>query len=280
MIVYFKRGDEKMEENIIDFNSFQKIAKGVLKDIKDFCETNGYRYYLAYGTLLGAVRHNDIIPWDYDIDILMPRPDFERFIRETSENPINDHLHTFSYINERNYYLCFAKVCDTRTKLKITKSRSKIPLGIWVDIFPLDAIPDDPQDQLILRNTCKRLQEKAILPVTLFKTQKEKIVNYFNSLPIVLKGQATYIAEMSKIASERDYESAKIIGSLSMFGEPEKFYVEKEAYDDYVMIPFGDTEYRCPKKYDDLLKKHYGNYLELPPEKDRKIPNIISYYIK
>lgn len=267
-----------MGNNAIDFNSFQQIAKNILKEIKLYCEENGYRYYLAYGTLLGAVRHNDIIPWDYDIDILMPRPDFERFIRETAQKPINRYLHTFSYVNEKNYYLCFAKVCDIRTKLKITRNKTKISFGIWVDIFPLDAIPDDPQEQLKLRNTCKELQRKALIPSTLYKTRKERLLYGVKSLPTLIKGQSHYIAEMSRIASLHDYNSANTIGSLSLFGEPEKFYVEKEAYDDYVMIPFGDTEYRCPKKYDELLKKHYGNYLELPPEQERRIPNIIAYY--
>lgn len=77
---------------------------------------------MAFGTLLGAVRHKDIIPWDYDIDIMMPRPDFNRLLQMTKEQPIAENLTVFSWENERNYYIPFLKVCDNRTRLVITKT--------------------------------------------------------------------------------------------------------------------------------------------------------------
>ena len=115
----------------IEFQEFQQIAKDILKTLTDYLDAHDLRYFLAYGTLLGAVRHHDIIPWDYDIDIQMPRTDFDRFLELSAKEPVAPHLKVFSWNNCKNYYQPFLKICDTRTRLVITKTKHMhLPLGV------------------------------------------------------------------------------------------------------------------------------------------------------
>lgn len=122
-----------------------------LKFIDSVCKENGLIYFAAYGTLLGAIRHKGFIPWDDDIDIYMPRPDFIKFVEV-----INNYEHPYSIrsLNDKDYFHAFAKLSDDRTYLieKQFKSKSR-ELGVYVDIFILDGLPDDiKKHRSILKN--------------------------------------------------------------------------------------------------------------------------------
>jgi len=109
----------------------------ILHDIHCFCEEKGLHYYLAYGTLLGAVRHKGFIPWDDDIDIWLPRPDYDRFLKEYK----SDHFEAIWAGNYPGYPLDFAKVHDTRTRL--VEEGGDGNWGVFVDVFPLDGASDE-----------------------------------------------------------------------------------------------------------------------------------------
>lgn len=268
-----------MAKRKIEFKEFQTIAKNILKDVKYYCEQNGYRYFLAYGTLLGAARHGDMIPWDYDIDIYMPRPDYERFLIETSKKPINNHLKVFSHIVNRNYYLAFAKVCDIRTRLDIEKSNTSIPFGIWVDIFPLDAIPEDANERRNIESIYHRGQLDAYLPATKYDNLKQKVYALPKIAYVLTKGQGNLIKYISREAQKNSYEEALTVGSLSVHESPEKEYFPKEIYGGAVKLNFGDEKYDCPIGYETILARQYGDYMQLPPEEDRQIPTLGAYWI-
>ena len=126
----------------ISFEEAKTIEKDILLDIVDFCDTHGLRYYIAYGTLIGAVRHQGFIPWDDDIDINMPREDYNEFLRT-----YNAERENYRVIDPRSDIArhSFAKVIDVRTVKDEPMINCREPLGIDVDIFPLDGMPDDMQ---------------------------------------------------------------------------------------------------------------------------------------
>ena len=264
---------------LMTFEEQQKVAKNILKEFKNFCEKHGLRYYLSYGTLLGAARHQDIIPWDYDIDVQMPRPDFDRFIEMTAENDICEHMHTFSYKNTKGYYLWFAKICDTRTRLEITKTSSKIPFGMWIDIFPLDAIPDDENVSNQTREKIVSLQKKAAYTVTNNITGKGRIMQIFKCLPYKLKliDCVKHIESAHDIARKLDYEKAKVEGSFSMYGNSANEYLDKSYYMETVKLKFGEESYACPARYDEMLTISYGDYMTPPDEIEE--PRCFAYYV-
>lgn len=262
----------------IAFEEQQNIAKNILKQFKYFCEKNNLRYYLSYGTLLGAVRHNDIIPWDYDIDVLMPRPDFEKFLELTQNEDICGNLHTFSYKNTTDYYLWFAKLCNMDTRLKITRSRSKIPFGIWIDIFPLDAIPNDKNEAQRTREEIIKLQQKALYPYRKDLFGIHRLIQIARLFPYKFKRTSTYLKSAAELAKKYNYEDADTVGSFSMFGNSANEYLDKSYYEDTVMLPFGDEVYCCPARYDEMLTISYGDYMT-PPE-EHETPHSFSYYVK
>lgn len=141
----------------------------ILTRIDKFCTEHNIQYSLAFGTLLGAIRHKGYIPWDDDIDIMMLRSDYNRFISLFYD----EQLRVLSIENESRYILPFAKVVDNNSIL-IEQSTMELPLGIYVDIFPVDNIPDD----ISLRNDFYR---------------KKKILNYLHDIKIL-----TYSSKRSR----------------------------------------------------------------------------------
>ncbi len=130
----------------------------ILVDIDKWCADNSILYSLAFGTLIGAVRHHGFIPWDDDIDIWMPRPDYERFIKEYS----HEYFKVISYHETLGYSLEYAKVHDSRTY--VTEAGVDVGWGLSVDVFPVDGIPD--------RNSGRKLASKVASTRRLLANQR------------------------------------------------------------------------------------------------------------
>jgi len=265
----------------IEFQEFQLIAKGILKVLTDYLDSHNLRYYLAYGTLLGAVRHHDIIPWDYDIDIQMPRPDFDRFLALTAEKPVAPHLKVFSWENCKNYYQPFLKICDTRTRLVITKTKhTHIPLGVWVDIFPMDGASSDMQENLRLQNNGLAWVRKANAAFYVPRNIKETFFQLPARMRGVFKPAADSIRRAVDIAKTFPYDEADYVGTIVSIGsDATQEIAPKSDFSDSVRMPFGEYEYTVPAEYDKILRRQYGDYLQLPPEADQQIPTIGAYWI-
>ena len=131
---------ENMRGEQLSMTEIKEISIHILDVIDAFCKENGIKYVLAGGTLLGAIRHNGFIPWDDDIDITLPRADYERLI--ATFNDCNDDVRIVDYRNTQNYCWPFAKAISTSTTL-IENGIKKCPLGVYVDLFPLDDICGD-----------------------------------------------------------------------------------------------------------------------------------------
>lgn len=116
----------------------QLFALEILKDVHQFCTQNNIKYSLYAGTLLGAIRHQGFIPWDDDIDIVMPREDYNKFCQTYRSERFN----LFNRDNDSSFQLAYARVCDIkRTLYKAVEPCSKKPTGVWIDVFPADGCP-------------------------------------------------------------------------------------------------------------------------------------------
>jgi len=129
---------------IEDINELRQIQMGILDHVHQFCEAHGLRYFLSSGTLIGAVRHQGYIPWDDDIDIYMPREDYEQFLQSYHDD--NGVYRAINPTTESHYYYTFAKVVDQRTRMVETETQG-YEIGVYMDIFPVDYVSDDPQER-------------------------------------------------------------------------------------------------------------------------------------
>ena len=117
----------------MNLGDIQRVSIEILQEIDNFCQKNSIRYSLGYGGLIGAIRHKGCIPWDDDIDIIMPRPDYRRLLNEF--NGYFPELEVYAPELDWNYYAPYANVCDTRTILKEGRNgHRKTELGIKIDI--------------------------------------------------------------------------------------------------------------------------------------------------
>ena len=234
----------------------------ILKDVADFCDENNIRYYLSSGTLIGAIRHKGFIPWDDDVDIDIPRPDYDRFIdlyQKKGKYSICTPL-------DKNSIYFYVKVYDNRTlkyESGINYSKYK-PLGVDIDVFPIDGQPDEKHFETFKMQTNFR----------------NKIFSYFVSANSDLKGKN--IKSMLKIfvcrivgknyfcklyinsAMQYSFENSSLVGFISPYSRYSNRH-RKEVYQDRVKVQFEDGLFWAPIGYDEYLRNIYGNYMQLPP---------------
>ncbi len=274
-----KRPEESAK--IDDIKEIRKILLNTLLYIKDICEENSIRYYLCYGTLLGAVRHHGFIPWDDDIDILMSRDDYGKFLSVSSKT--SDHYMVLGPL-KKGYYYSFAKVVDTNTALYEHGCKEIENMGCFVDIFILDKIPGDYQN--VMRKVRKLLNYKAKINYYAYSFPhiRKNLVqyainayNYFYSQHHDLVAlQKKYIDEISKYKNE----TAEYIYATGAAYKYKSIY-RKEWFDKEVPVEFEGHVFPAPVGYEEILRQLYGDYMQLPPvEKRVSRHDYDAYYIR
>ncbi len=244
----------------IETKEAKKIQLEILDEIVAFCQENNIRYYLAYGTLLGAVRHKGYIPWDDDIDIHMPRPDYERFIT-TFNTPGSRHA-VVTHEQDRRYHVPFAKVYRKGTIVNEFFYKQSV-FGVYVDIFPLDGIKS--KWQAYLCGQCIRFMYIKTMIFCNRQTLKRKMRLAITKLILLPFSSHFILKTMRHIATKHKYEECKHICS---FGSRTalKEILPREVYDKSITVTFEGNEYCAPEGYDKYLTQKYGDYMQLPPK--------------
>ena len=266
----------------LSLKDIQRVSLDILKDVHAFCISNGINYSLASGTMLGAVRHKGFIPWDDDIDIIMPRPDYERFKKSFKSSKGN------VLVTEDESYIAFSRVCDTQ-RTKTGKSLwpwSKKELGLWIDIFPLDAVENDKQkfhDKIQRLESLSTKQIKArnakVCPSMSFgviQNLKQLVKNVIYLNLDIKKINNTIIDE----ATRTHWDDSSVCSQLVCGTSINEFY-SKSLFSKTVLMPFEDSEFCVAEGWDAFLKYNYGDYMKLPPEEDREQhTSFVKFYWK
>lgn len=254
---------------IKDLEEIQNIEMGILDYIHQVCEKIGVKYFLSYGTLLGAVRHKGFIPWDDDMDICLLRDDYEKLQNYLLENP-DEKYELMSYKNNLNYVYSFMKIKDKNTVLEEHAVRINSNMGVYIDIFPIDAY----EENQIFKDKMTKLIKKNQLSSYTFDGVKNKnlgiknIIRYIFVVLFFIKDPTKYakeIDELSKSRSLGDYQKADFLVYKNM----NKNTVDKTLFEDLMLVDFEDRKYYIPKAYDEILKADYGDYMQLPPKEKR-----------
>lgn len=260
---------------ITSLDELKRLELEIMQHIHVFCENAGIKYCLTFGTLLGAVRHKGFIPWDDDIDIYMFRDDYEKFRKQFPEYGQKHNLYIAASDTKPCFPRAFMKVCDGRTKLVEPKYKYSEDIGVFVDIWPLDGAPRNA----LLR---KIHFKKMLLAHRLFYAGIEKD-DYYTGTGVAKQISRVLSNIVGQMRIERYIERI-----AKKYPVEEDGYVECYAakirnfkYSDIVpfhLASFETTQFYIPDNYDKLLKKIYGDYMQLPPENERVPHHVIDTY--
>jgi lipopolysaccharide cholinephosphotransferase len=271
-LFFLEDGSVDME----DILEVQKIAYKLLVEVDRICKKYEIKYFLWAGTLLGTIRHKDFIPWDDDVDIVMFRDDYKRFL-EVAQYELAEGMFLQTNETDVNYPLLFAKVRD-RNSAFVERKLKDIPMnhGVYIDIFPLDYVSDNN----ILRSST------IIIFYILYFVYWSKLV-VFSSVRFnnnnKLKRMITIIAALifpvkaSKIKSMHADICTKLnqneTGFVSILAFPvnlnNRRIFKKEWLDVSIKAEFNEGAFNIPAGYHDILTHFFGDYLKLPPEEKR-----------
>ena len=247
------------------------ILKAIIKVIED----NGLSYFAIGGTCIGAVRHNGFIPWDDDIDIAMPRKDYELFRTKLyKELPAN--LKKLDYDNsERNDFL-FVKIHDTTTTFveNYAKDSPDRYTGAFIDIMAFDGLPLK-NSKRIVRRSQKLLKLNGKIRKTPigyrkqkpFKAMVKSVVSFFFKYNHFSTKWCNMLKKYPFDNSEKVYLSCR--HEKSALAKGKKVVFPYSYFADYASVDFEDIKIRVPIKYDEYLTDDFGDYMQLPPEEKR-----------
>lgn len=255
-----------IEENKAIVKKMQKIVFRIMCDIDDFCRENNIRYYLSGGTCLGAIRHKGFIPWDDDGDLMMPRPDYERFLELFPENCEKKYF-VGSLKTDPAWQRPFSRICDVNSR--ITPRRfTEETMGVFVDIFPIDGLPDGRIRQKChykyikvlnaLRNTSVRTAFREQEGYRLIKNMAQLITNRI--------GPRWFAEKIDKVAAGYPFSSSAEVAAILAIHYWDKETIKRELMETSVGAAFEGREFPIPVGYKQYLKNLYGDYMIIPKD--------------
>jgi len=260
----------------------KKYRVDILKDIAVFCEENNISYYLAFGTLLGAAREKGMIKWDYDIDIMMPRPDYARFLSlyplygnsryRVRDNSIDKKfLNRIAIVEDLQTINCTDRNMDVDNTLK----------RINIEVYPIDGASN-----IFLRykvDITKTKIYEIILKCKNARFDNERSI-YKNIAIYSIKsifhflGEQSILDKISNISLQHKFESSEYCAIVCVGKVGDKTYNNTSIFKEYSYLEYEGEKYRVPKDYDIWLKRKYGNYMFPPQEHEIEKAKKLKYF--
>lgn len=273
---------ETLPQMILDQHALRQaqcIMLYIMKAIHRVCEKHHIRYWLDYGTLLGAIRHDGFIPWDDDMDICMMRDDFNRFC-EIAPHELQEEFFLQTPESDPTFLGMFAKLRLKGTLwVEHTAAIANIAnVGLFIDIFPIDAMPKGSfaqrwtaffYDQML--NGIKDYKSFGKAGKTFGKTLIKRILSPFFSISRIQRLQQRKIQSLQTYTTTSPY-----VSKLCM--DCKRDICERTLFDELVLHPFEDTAFYIPARYEERLRSLFGNYLQLPPEDKRYNKHAVVKY--
>jgi len=263
---------------------FKKVLIDTFRFLIGYLEENNISYFAIGGTALGAIRHHGMIPWDDDVDILIPRKDYDRLCALNKDSLIKEG-YSFISLEDEGYYLPYAKFCNNRTTIWEVKQWPYI-VGAWVDVFPLDYV-NIPYTELIKKK--KRMMSSLYKYQSCIAEGSIKDVfmqligghahltwNAINAVIYKKKNAKKHLEDFKKYLKEFTVDNGDYCTLL--FGVyNERDYFPSKWFDNYKLLPFEGFDVRVPELCEEYLTFVFGDYMQLPPESERE-PKHNLYY--
>ncbi len=249
----------------------RKTILDLAKEFKRICDKHNLRYFLDYGSLLGAVRHKGFIPWDDDMDFCMPLDDYDKFI-EICKTELNEN-YALRSIDEENYVYTFLKIDDKRTSLtELFNKNSGYKGGVYIDIFLLRGLPKN----VLIRKfyMTKIAYYRKMADIGLLDFDLKKYPWYKRAILRLGKfvDGRKYLLKLNKQLRKYKFDDCELVSSTAA-----KLFCcfDKKLFTETAEYQFEDTYFRSVKDYDGYLTRLYGDYMKLPPE-EKRISNHVT----
>ena len=255
----------------------QEIELENLRMLMEICEKNHLRYYLIGGSLLGAMRHRGFIPWDDDIDVGLPRPDYNRFV-QIAKDYLPAHMDIRTMTSDPNYKCYFTRLINNKKKIYWDHGQYTAVIGVWMDVFPLDGLPENP---LLRKLQVFRVKlNKALYKFTQIdyvstnRTNRpisERVLIRFAQLTRIgkLMNADKRLKKLDRALQRYDYDTSAYAWNFSgCYGKRE--IVPHIQLGGSRTAEFEGLQASIPEAAEDYLTSIYGDYMKLPPEDQRK----------
>ena len=249
----------------------------IVKDVVDICNRYNLKYYMLGGTMLGAIRHKGFIPWDDDIDLGMPRDDYEKLL-SIANDVLPKRLRLVNYRNNPNYQYYITRILDTETKVEEERiGNDNRYTNASIDIFPIDGTPNNKLlrkvyfFRVLFHRAMMSLCYKDSIDRKRPRGKAERMFLWIMERVPVEKMTTPYKQKekIDKLLRKQKIEGSEYIGNI-MGAYRTKEIVPSYFYGEGKMYQFEDIELRGLDKYDEYLTWTYGDYMKLPPEDKRK----------
>jgi len=248
-----------------ELNKLKAIETDMLKELIRICQKHELRYFVIGGTCLGAVRHKGFIPWDDDIDIGIPRNDYNKFL-EIAQNELPSHLFLQNYKTEKDFILNFTKIRNNdATFVEKSFAHMDINHGVYIDIFPLDGVPKNRFIRKI-SNLCIKILNLGILGHYINNSKdmkfKNKVIRYI--MKTLYKPYKLH-EKIDSIVEKYDYDQCDLVKNyFGAWGEKE--IIPREYFGIGCNLSFENISVTAPINYGKYLTNLYGDYMILPPK--------------
>lgn len=259
----------------------QELTIELLKVFIDICEKNNLRYYFTGGALIGVLRHKGFIPWDDDIDVGMPRKDYDKFLKIMAKRAPKGYG-ICNRQTDKNWHFAMSQFVDMESEITIHLAEEERKAHIWIDVFPLDGLPSGKIARWIrVKNI---LVHRYLVQIAFISTQvdakrsrpwyEKMILNFFKVIPIGKMINTNKVLDhLEKILRKSDFDKAEYAGNmLGRYRERE--VVPKKYFGQPKKGKFENISVNIPEMSHELQTALYGDYMKLPPEKERVAHNV------
>ena len=268
----------------MDKNECRESLLSLLKEFHNYCLENKLRYSVWFGTAIGLIRHGGFVPWDDDIDVVMPREDYDYFIK----NYTNSSKYTLFHDGRKDYKVPYAKFADATTTSISTISLDNT--GVFLDIFPFDLLDQNSgllkkmrHIKMPMRN--RNMKKCGNYTPTIYKTgtkfvRLRNIKNYFNYQMIPIRRLLSFYTFRKHLL---DKLAKKAKGNAYFYLDyslNKNIFYDNLFFDDLMLRQFENVDCYISSKYDEYLRMIYGNYMEIPSVENRVNHSYYSFYKK
>ena len=253
----------------LNTTELKRIQLKILQRVDEYCEQNNIHYFLMYGSLIGAIRHKGIIPWDDDIDICMNRKDYDNFIENFSSD-MTDSFYVRSQKTDITFPFYYSKVCIRDTHAFEPIDKQDYDVGINIDLFPLDSVPDGlikRVKQQIIVKICKIKLIPHTIDFGIKRSACKRIILSFLSL-MYRKPAYYYIQQIERIIDTHNDNTTFITEIMTPYGKRAVF--PRVWFSKTIKVPFEGMMIPVPYEYHKILTRIYGDYMS-PPQIDQQV---------